>query len=267
MSNEISAPPPEDRCPNCGAERRGDWCHTCGQKNVHERLSVRSIFADMLDHVFNLDSKILSTLRGMTLRPGRTARSYIEGRRARYANPLRYCIAFVALYFIVRTYFGIGIMDDLPGVLDYAEEGSAQEALQQYMAERTGRIVDWVAIGVAPLLALVLRIFFRNPEANIAERLAFAFFLQGHSHLYALLVLPLVALDPSMGGTVRMVVQVGFSIWAIASFYDQNTLWGWVRAIMTWALTVLLVGLVSGLAAIPYMIRAAKELGLSGATP
>jgi hypothetical protein len=135
------------------------------------------------------------------------------------------------------------------------------------MGERVGRIVDWVAIGVAPLLALIMRIFFHKPQANYAERLAFAFFVQGHSHLYGLLVLPIVAYDMSIGGTVRMVVQVGFLVWAIASFYEQNTIWGWLRSAVVWAITVLIIGIVAGLSAIPFMIVAMDELGLTGGSP
>ena len=113
-----------DSCPNCGEPQQGNWRHACGQRNAHERLTLGTFATDPLDHVFNVDSKLLSTLRGMTLRPGRTARAYVDGHRARYVNPLRYCIAFAACCFLVRNFLGLGLFDDLPPGPVAAEGGS-----------------------------------------------------------------------------------------------------------------------------------------------
>lgn len=76
-------------CLNCGEKLLGEFCWRCGQEAADFHRPLRSLAADFLDNVLNLDSKLLRTIGPLLFKPGRLTREYLEGRRASYVKPPR----------------------------------------------------------------------------------------------------------------------------------------------------------------------------------
>lgn len=87
-------------CENCGTPLQGHYCHECGQ-SVH---SPTRNFGHALEEVFesfwHLDGRVFRTLRDLMV-PGRVARNYLAGQRARYIAPLRLFVIVSLLTFFV----------------------------------------------------------------------------------------------------------------------------------------------------------------------
>lgn len=77
-------------CKNCEQplHKGAAYCAHCGQKNTDGRITVRSLFTEFFDAVFNIESRTLRTLRALFI-PGKLTEEYFEGRHKRYVHPLR----------------------------------------------------------------------------------------------------------------------------------------------------------------------------------
>ncbi len=88
-------------CQNCNTTLQGPFCHVCGQP---ERTPVRALVAlggDAFDYLFDVDSRLLRTLRDLFFRPGRLTEAYLRGQRMSFVRPLRIYIVISALLFVV----------------------------------------------------------------------------------------------------------------------------------------------------------------------
>jgi hypothetical protein len=81
-------------CPNCGysLEPAWDFCPQCGQENRDYAVSFGTLFRDFLGDIFTFDSRFFRTLGPFLIHPGYLTRDYLDGRRVRYAGPVRMLI-------------------------------------------------------------------------------------------------------------------------------------------------------------------------------
>lgn len=129
-------------CPNCGAPLQGDYCHTCGQPKKGMIRPLSGIMADVVDSVFNIDSRILRTVGPLLYRPGRLTNDYFAGRRTRYVTPFRlFFFMTVVAFFTVQWYLDQSSPEDWKlNVDDSAIDGAQtraelQKQLDDQMAE------------------------------------------------------------------------------------------------------------------------------------
>ena len=94
-------------CSNCHAPlmKEAAFCHTCGQKNITSRLTVKELFAQIFDNVFNLDSKIFRTL-GAVFIPGKLTNAFLSGQRQKYYHPIRLFLVLIVISLASLNYQG-----------------------------------------------------------------------------------------------------------------------------------------------------------------
>ena len=90
----------DGRCRNCDTRLQGPHCHACGQPARNPLGRVRDAAAELSEAVFDVDGRVLRTLRDLLV-PGRVALNYLDGRRARYLQPLRLFVVLSVLAFFV----------------------------------------------------------------------------------------------------------------------------------------------------------------------
>ena len=88
-----------DVCSNCGAPLTGRYCAACGQPADTRIPSLAALLGELVDGLYNLDSRVWRSLLWLVGRPGGLTREYLAGRRARYLPPLRlYLVASLAFF-------------------------------------------------------------------------------------------------------------------------------------------------------------------------
>lgn len=109
----VPTPPPVLRpsaathCANCGASLEGKYCHACGQPIKGMIRPLSGLTADVVDSVFNLDSRILRTLGPLYFKPGFLTTEYFIGRRQRYVTPFRlFFFLTIVGFFLAQIYLG-----------------------------------------------------------------------------------------------------------------------------------------------------------------
>jgi len=95
-------------CANCGAPMHGPYCYACGQPEKGMIRQLASVMHDVLDTVFNIDSRVFRSLLPLYFRPGYLTLEYFAGRRVRYVTPFR-----LFFFLCVISFFAIQFSLDL----------------------------------------------------------------------------------------------------------------------------------------------------------
>ena len=109
--NDIATPapppeaPPQVPCRNCGAPLLGGHCYACGQPVKGLVRPLGNLFGDLLDSVFNVDTRILRTIPPLFAKPGFLTNEYFAGRQVRYVTPVRlfFFLAIITFFFAQLT--------------------------------------------------------------------------------------------------------------------------------------------------------------------
>jgi len=91
----------ENNCLNCGATVTGKYCSECGQENIEPKESAGHLISHFFNDVTHFDGKFFSTLKQLLFRPGFLSKEYMNGRRARYLNPIRMYLFTSFIFFLV----------------------------------------------------------------------------------------------------------------------------------------------------------------------
>lgn len=118
-SHDSTAPAGARDCPNCGRERPESFCPQCGQSDRHYARSLGSVVLEFLREMFELDSRLLRTLKLLFFRPGSLTREFSRNRRVSFVSPVRLYIFASFVFFLLLSLVG-----DLGegGALDMTEE-------------------------------------------------------------------------------------------------------------------------------------------------
>jgi Protein of unknown function (DUF3667) len=178
---------PSPSCLNCGVAVATRYCAECGQENTDYRVSLRRLLGDLVDEVFQLESRLWRSLWHLFRHPGRLTRDYNAGRRIRYTTPLRLYLLASFAYFFVATVVpvrydaaqlkieaakeGVTVdFDHLPPPKNWLErrirERMGPNATSAEIARRSREALvtntPKVMVAVVPLFALILMLFFRG---------------------------------------------------------------------------------------------------------
>ena len=124
-------------CLNCNAplasgtnQAQESFCTNCGQSSKDSRLSFRRLIRDAVSNILNLDSRLIHTFRDLIF-PSRLTRTYIEGKRKYYVNPVRLFI-FMVIALITLSLFCINIDNSKFGVDDFFSKAERSKLMEEY---------------------------------------------------------------------------------------------------------------------------------------
>jgi hypothetical protein len=113
------------KCLNCGTELKGPFCYFCGQPDRNFMRFFPVLLRDLMEDLLDLDSRFVRTMKPLLFKPGRLTRDYMEGRRFRYAPPMRLYIFSSIVFFLLAAVISSDAVS-IGGVFD--ENGNIQIA-------------------------------------------------------------------------------------------------------------------------------------------
>ncbi len=139
-----------EQCLNCGTELKGPFCYFCGQPDRNFMRFFPVLLRDLMEDLLDLDSRFIRTMKPLLFKPGRLTRDYMEGRRFRYAPPMRLYIFSSIVFFLLAAllssdWISIGSSVDENGniqvVGDHADERQEiEDALKNLPPEAQQKI-------------------------------------------------------------------------------------------------------------------------------
>lgn len=94
----------EVTCPNCGSIRPNAFCGYCGQNSRDYDVSFWIVLKDAIGEMFELDGRVIRSIKSILLHPGQLSLAFVENRRASFVNPFRLFMFTTILWFFL---FGI----------------------------------------------------------------------------------------------------------------------------------------------------------------
>jgi hypothetical protein len=93
-----------EKCLNCGTGLKGPFCYYCGQPDRNFMRFFPVLLRDLMEDLLDLDSRFMRTIKPLLFKPGRLTRDYMEGRRFRYAPPMRLYIFSSIVFFLFAAF-------------------------------------------------------------------------------------------------------------------------------------------------------------------
>jgi len=89
------------QCRNCQAQLEGDYCQSCGQRNIDLERPIWSLIGEVVKESLELDGRAALTIRTLFLHPGVLTDEFLSGRRRMYTPPLRLYLVISITFFIL----------------------------------------------------------------------------------------------------------------------------------------------------------------------
>jgi hypothetical protein len=161
-------------CKNCQRPLKDEetYCHYCGARVIHNRLTTRGLISQLGEEFFNYDNRLLRTFVDLFTKPEVVIDGYIQGVRKRYANPVGYftlMVTFSGLYLWVMQKFYPDVMQRLFAGLN---ESEAQVEASMEFNSFFFEYQSFIFFASIPLLALISKlVFFNIKRYNYTEHL------------------------------------------------------------------------------------------------
>ena len=116
-------------CLNCGTELQGPFCYYCGQPDRNFMRFFPALIRDLMEDLLDLDSRFMRTVKPLLFKPGRLTRDYMEGRRFRYAPPMRLYIFSSIVFFLLAALLSSDAItmngeDSKDGIIHISSDGA-----------------------------------------------------------------------------------------------------------------------------------------------
>lgn len=214
-------------CKNCGAKISENFCGRCGQRHLPKGLNVPEIASELLDSVVRLDSRLWRTFVGLTRNPGQLAADYVSGKRAQFVNPVRYCIAGIALS--AAATITTGEFERLS--LSMLPEGSnASAEMIRPFTNVFAKYLNLLAILSVPIYTLFLRLLFLRAGRNMAEIFSFSCFVVGQVSLLGVLGTVLNTYVYYLGLWPSVTINSVLTLYAVHVFFRKRFLYSMFAA-------------------------------------
>lgn len=90
-------------CQNCGSELNGEYCSTCGQRDVEVKVPLNGLIKELGEELLSFDSRLFHSLRPFLWKPGALTVEYVSGKRTRYVSPFKLYFFMSFLYFFLAA--------------------------------------------------------------------------------------------------------------------------------------------------------------------
>jgi hypothetical protein len=185
-------------CKNCQQTLQPShaYCFQCGGMVVKNRITFKSLFSELLDRYFSLDSKLVQTWKALFTKPEDVVNGYINGVRNKYMPPLSFFILAIAVSGFYTFLLKKGLLGDYQSMMQ-----SFQNSEDQFnMNEMMNQIMDYqnlLFFAFLPFMALISKILFYNQSNwNFAEHTIVYAYTYAQCNFLILLAIPVLWIFP-----------------------------------------------------------------------
>lgn len=122
-------------CLNCGYPLKAEYeyCPKCGQENTDNQLSFGKLLKDFFANYFSLDSRFGRSFMPFFIKPGILTKEFMEGRRVKYANPIRLYLVISLVHFsLLSIYSGLQAPSESNGIFQDPSDSAQQQGIIQF---------------------------------------------------------------------------------------------------------------------------------------
>lgn len=211
-------------CKICNAEVSKNYCPDCGRPVALKRINGHYLLHE-IEHVLHFERGILYTVRELLLRPGNNIKRFFSEDRSRLVKPVIFIIVTSLIYTITSHFFHI------QGIVSH--NLAAQSTAAKIMAW-TESHMGYSNILIGGLIALFIKLFFRNYPYNYFEILILLCFVMGFAMLIFALFAFLEGVTHIDFKITSAILAIGYCTWAIGHFFDPGKIASYVKALFAY---------------------------------
>ncbi len=169
----------QEVCKNCGTPLHGPYCHNCGQKTTDLSQSFWSFIVEYFSNTFQLDTRLLPTLKEMIIHPGRLTQEFFKGRINSYVHPLKMNMFMLVIVIAIMALFmnpSTNISDDQTNA---ALSSDLNSLIQTYLPV--------FILLMTPVLGLVVQLFNLRKKRPFMEHFVFALHFAAFMEMFIVL--------------------------------------------------------------------------------
>lgn len=219
-------------CKNCNHSFEGNYCNECGQSAKTHDINFKYIWQEIRHSLLYIDKGFLYSSKQLLIRPGKTIREYVNGKRINHFKPLAY-VFVLSTFYAITAHFA-GIETSFNNVKIYSEETDNQ-AISNFenfifqIHHWTKAHYAYTSIILLPFYALASFLAFFKLGEHYLKHLVLNAYLTGLRTLIYLLFIPLLAIITDYSTRDNMEgfrTAVGFALtfWTYHQFFDKNNL-------------------------------------------
>lgn len=185
-------------CKNCQQTLQPShaYCFQCGGMVVKNRITFKSLFSELLDRYFSLDSKLVRTWKALFTKPEEVVNGYIHGARNKYMPPLSFYILAIAVSGFYTFLLKKGVLGDYQSMMQSFQNPDDQFNMNEWM----NQIMDYqnlMFFAFLPFMALISKILFYNQsDWNFAEHTIVYAYTYAQCNFLILLAIPILWIFP-----------------------------------------------------------------------
>lgn len=162
---------PELKCRNCSETLYSDFCHSCGQRLMKKRFSLRIILFDLANSLTNLEVGFIKTFFDFLRRPGQMTDNYLNGATRNYMKPFRYTFIWATIATVILIYSGVYDLQQ-ESVLEFMtsngfqHEDNVASSAQNEIQALSKKFMSFLMLAAIPFNAFGTWIMFQASKLN-----------------------------------------------------------------------------------------------------
>lgn len=237
-------------CKNCNQELAGNYCSNCGQSSHTNRINLHHIVHEFLHGVLHVDKGIIYTCKELTIRPGKTIRNYLSGKRVNYFKPFGYLFLLATIYTVIMHFLGVPIFGNYEMVSqveggvthEVAEKLATIDTLSKSLFDFMNNHYAAASLVSLPIAALCTFLCFFRTKYNYGEHLIVNSYIYGQTILASIILIPFSYFFPEYNLTAASIVLFFLKIYmAICVFNQYKLLNRIIRAIGAFILEYIII--------------------------
>ncbi|UII30270.1 DUF3667 domain-containing protein [Fulvivirga ulvae] len=231
-------------CINCSAEVNATYCCHCGQKVDVNRLKWKVLLSELNQRVLGLDNRFARTIKDLTVRPGKVVRSFIDGNRVKYINPVGYLFILSTVYVLFISILNIDMVEftkDIGGMFQNEKSQEIEAEGFQRMLMGNMKIMSFTLI---PFFAMAAYVVFRKKGYNLLETSVLVFYTHAHPLVLSFIALFVYKFSGVSGNNYIFPVTILYFAFACSGFYQGNKVLNFTKGLLSYLLGFLFFGFV-----------------------
>jgi hypothetical protein len=223
-----------NNCENCNEPINGNYCSTCGQPTVIEKIDKQYVFRELGD-IFGAKKGLLFTLKKLLISPGESVRLFLTKDRFRFVKPILFLI-IMSLIYVFLNYFSQIEVDEQTFSTPFFSVGVTDNIGVENVVKWLRGNFGYTNLLIGLFTAFWIKLLFRKSGYNIFEIFILMCFVLGVS-----ILLPSVAIIVS-GITQRNIatytdfIAMIYLVWAVGQFFDKKKVASYAKTFLAYCL-------------------------------
>jgi len=244
-------------CPNCNHIIEQHFCRQCGEKKFR-RINMKDVVSDFFSNFINLEGPILSTIKDLTLRPGKMIHDYLNGKRNKYYKPFQFYILATTVYFVFFYLWGYEMLEmfkDIGASYNTTASSVEMNEFQQKFREFYEKNMQKLNFLQIPVYAWLIWLFFKKKSGHsYTETLVTALYIMAQALVFGIISTFFVSIHPSLPLWIGLLFLLLYLPWCLKQLYQENIVPTIVKSIVIIFLGFLIQGILGGIISIAWIL-------------